>query len=137
MTRNRWFLAAALALIAAPWPAAADGPLVFVTAFAPGERGAIHAYEFRVSNGTLKHLHRTAGAENSFYLALAPDRKHLYATYAKQFGGKENEQVAAYQVMGRSGELRLLGRQSAEGTAACARPCWSRITRRAAWPPCR
>src|SRR5213079_3388119 len=39
--------------------------------------------------------------------------------HAKQFGGKENEQVAAYEVVGRTGELKLLNRQSAEGTAAC------------------
>ena len=57
--------------------------------------------------------------ENPFFLALSPDRKFLYSIHAKQFGGKENEQVAAYQVVGRTGELKLLNRQSAEGTAAC------------------
>jgi 6-phosphogluconolactonase len=110
---------AALALISAPRPAAAGDPVVFVTAFAPGERGGIHAYELSTTEGTLKPLRRTAGAENPFFLALSPDRKYLYATHAKEFGGKENEQVAAYEVVGRTGELRLLNRQSAEGTAAC------------------
>ncbi len=109
---------AAFAMLAAPRPAAAD-PLVFVTAFAPGERGGIHAYEFSTKDGKLKPLRRTAGAENPFFLALSPDGKYLYSTHARQFGGKENEQVAAYQVVGRAGELRLLNRQSAEGTAAC------------------
>jgi 6-phosphogluconolactonase len=110
---------AALAMIAVPRPVAADEPLVFITAFAPGERGGIHAYEFSTKDGRLKPLQRTAGAENPFYLALSPVRKRLYATHAKQFGGKANEQVAAYQIVGRTGELKLLGRQSAEGTAAC------------------
>ena len=110
---------AALAMLSGPTPAPAADPLVFVTAFAPGERGGIHAYAFDLKSGALKPLHRTAGAENPFFLALSPDRKFLYATHARQFGGKENEQVAAYQVAGRTGELMLLNRQSAEGTAAC------------------
>src|SRR5438067_12707594 len=112
------FVLAALATITAPHSAAAD-PLVFVTAFAPGERGGIHAYELSVKDGRLKPLRRTVGAENPFFLALSPDRKYLYSTHAKQFGGKENEQVAAYDVVGRTGELKLLNRQSADGTAAC------------------
>src|SRR5947207_5918078 len=122
MTTDRRALAfalAALALIAAPRPAAAADPLVFVTAFAPGERGGIHAYAFGTADGRLKPLRRTAGAENPFFLALSPDRKYLYSTHAKQFGGKDKEQVAAYEVVGRTGELKLLNRQSAEGTAAC------------------
>jgi 6-phosphogluconolactonase len=122
MTTDRRALAFALtavAAITAPRPVAADDLLVFVTAFTPGDRGGIHAYEFSSKDGRLKPLHRTAGAENPFYLALSPDKKHLYATHAKQFGGKQNEQVAAYEVVGRTGELKLLNRQSAKGTAAC------------------
>jgi 6-phosphogluconolactonase len=110
---------AVLSLTGAPTPAPAADPLVFVTAFAPGDAGGIHAYAFDPKVGTLKPLRRTAGVENPFFLALAPDRKSLYSIHAKQFGGKENEQVAAYQVVGRTGELKLLNRQSAEGTAAC------------------
>src|SRR5580704_15778294 len=104
MTTDRWPLAfslAALALSAVPRPANAADPLVFVSAFAPGERGGIHAYEFSAEDGSLKPLRRTAGAENPFFLALSPNRKYLYSTHAKQFGGKENEQVAAYEVVGR------------------------------------
>jgi 6-phosphogluconolactonase len=93
--------------------------LVFVTAFAPGDKGGIHAYEFDSAAGKLKPLRRTAGVENPFFLALSPDTKVLYSTHAKAFGGTENEQVAAFQVVGRTGELKLLNRQSAEGTAAC------------------
>lgn len=110
---------AAVATAAAPTPAPAKDPLVFVSAFAPGDQGGIHAYEFDTKAGKLKPLHRTAGAENPFFLALSPDKKFLYAIHARQFGGKENEQVAAYELVGRTGELKLLSRQSAEGTAAC------------------
>lgn len=121
MTRDGRVLAfglAALAMIITPLSAAAD-PLVFVTAFAPGEQGGIHAYEFNSKDGSLKPIERTAGAENPFFLALSPNKKYLYSIHAKQFGGKENEQVAAYELVGRTGKLKLLNRSSAEGTAAC------------------
>ncbi len=113
------FALAAFSLLGTAVRAPAADPVVFVTEFAAGEKGGIRAYEFDTKEGKLKALHRTAGAENPFFLALSPDKKFLYSIHAKQFGGKENEQVAAYQVMGRTGELKLLNRQSAEGTAAC------------------
>ena len=111
------FVSAALAMIGAPLPAPAADPLVFVTAFAPGDKGGIHAYALDANTGTLKPLRRTAGVENPFFLTLSPDRKNLYSTHARQFGGTENEQVAAYAVVGRTGELRRLNRQSAGGMA--------------------
>lgn len=113
------FALAAMAMTAVSRPATAADLLVFVTAFAPGERGGIHAYEFSTKDGTLKPLHHTAGVLNPFFLALSPDRKYLYSTHARQFGGKENEQVAAYEIVGQAGQLKLLNRQSAKGTAAC------------------
>ena len=64
MTTDRRALAfalAALALIDGPRPAAAADPLVFISAFAPGERGGIHAYELSIKDGRLKPLRRTAG----------------------------------------------------------------------------
>jgi 6-phosphogluconolactonase len=122
MTPDRRSLAsalAALALLAAPNPAPAADPVVFVTAFAPGDKGVIHAYQFDTSTGRLIPLRRTAGVENPFFLTLSPDRKYLYSIHARQFGGKDNEQVAAYEITGRTGELKFLNRQSAEGTASC------------------
>jgi 6-phosphogluconolactonase len=122
MTPDRRLLAfalPALALLAAPSTAPAADPVVFVTEFAAGEKGGIVAYEFDTKAGKLKTLHRTTGVEHPFFLALSPDKKFIYSIHAKSFGGKENESVAAYQLVGRTGELKLLNRQSAEGTAAC------------------
>src|SRR5712691_4346931 len=97
----------------------AEEPLVFISAFAAGDQGAIHAYQLELTTGSLKMVQRTTGVENPFFLALSPDRKFLYSIHARQFGGKENEQVAAYEIVGRSGQLKLLNRQSTLGTAAC------------------
>lgn len=116
LVRCAW---AVLAVFLVPALTPAADPIVFVSEFAAGDKGGIQAYTFDTTNGRLKPLHRTAGLEHPFFLALSPDKKFLYSIHAKQFGGKENEQVAAYQVVGRTGELKLLNRQSAEGTAAC------------------
>ncbi|MBT4864583.1 MAG: lactonase family protein, partial [Planctomycetaceae bacterium] len=98
----------------------AETPLVFISAFAPGEKGAIHAFHLDVKGGQLKPAERTADVEHPFFLALSPDRKFLYSIHAPgTFGGEENEQIAAFEIVGKYGKLKLLNRQSARGTAAC------------------
>ncbi len=112
-----------LVLVVALAPAAhgadARDPLVFVSAFAGGDRGGIHAYRLDLKTGALKEVHRTGGVEHPFFLALSPDHKYLYSIHGKTFGGKEHEQVAAYELAGRTGKMKLLNRQSARGSAAC------------------
>jgi 6-phosphogluconolactonase len=119
-------LAPSLILLLAPFmfspaisSARADDPLVFISSFAAGDEGAISAYRLDMQSGTLQLAHRTSEPEHPFFLALSPDRKYLYSIHAQKFGGPENEQVAAYAIAGRSGELKLLNRQSALGSAAC------------------
>ena len=97
----------------------AEEPLIFISSFASGEQGAIHAFTLDVEAGTLKGLHRTAGVENPFFMAVSPDHKFLYSIYAPTFGGTEPEEVAAFRIEGRSGKLSPLNRQSTKGTASC------------------
>ncbi len=94
-------------------------PLVFISAFASGEKGAIHAFSFDEKSGALTLLHRNTEVENPFFLALSPDEQFLYSIHAKAFGGKEDEEVAAFALDGLSGKLRFLNRQSALGSASC------------------
>jgi 6-phosphogluconolactonase len=103
---------------AAPAPRAAE-PLVFVSAFAAGDQGAIYTYQLDLKSGGLKLVQRTYGVENPFFMALSPDRKFLYSIHAQQFEGKEPQQVAAYGMVGRTGQLKLLNRQSSLGAASC------------------
>ncbi len=113
-----FIIAAALVFLAALRSDAAD-PLVFISAFAAGDKGAIDAYELDLKTGTLKFVQRNGGVENPFFLALSPDKKFLYSIHAQKFGGKEDEHVAAYEIVGRTGQLKLLNRQSSRGTASC------------------
>ena len=99
--------------------ARAAGPVVFVSAFAAGDKGGIHAYTFDPLAGKLAPLRRTGGVEHPFYLALSPDKKTLLSIHGKTFGGKENEEVAAFALVGRTGELKPLNRQTTGGTASC------------------
>jgi len=97
----------------------ADEPLVFISAFASGDDGAIHAYNFNSETGELKQIARTTDVENPFFLAVSPDNKFLYSIHAEKFGGKDDEQIAAYKLIGRTGKMKLLNWQSARGTASC------------------
>lgn len=123
MKRGPWrFLVsimAALTLDTAAQSTLAEERLVFVSAFAAGKDGAIHAYQLDLDTGKLTPAQRTTGAEHPFYLAIAPNQKLLYSIHAKQFGSKDHEEVAAYEIAGRNGELKLLNRQSALGSGAC------------------
>jgi len=93
--------------------------LVFISAFAAGDEGAIHAYQLSTETGELKLLHRTTDAEHPFFMALSKDRRFLYSIHAKAFSGADDEQVAAYALDGDAGQLKRLNRQSTRGTASC------------------
>lgn len=99
--------------------AGAANPLVYISAFTSGDEGAIHAFELDIANGSLRPLHRDASLENPFFIAISPDHQTLYSIFAPTFGGKNPEQVAAFRIDQKSGELKPLGNQSSRGTASC------------------
>ena len=98
--------------------ARAEEPLVFISAFAGGDKAGIHAFHFDGTTGTLKPVHRTTDINQPFFLAVSKDKRFLYATHAKQFGGGE-ESVVAYALEGRGGELKRLNDQPSQGKATC------------------
>jgi 6-phosphogluconolactonase len=97
----------------------ADDPVVFISAFAAGEKGAIHAFRFDSRTGTLKPQHRTTDVQHPFFLVISPDGRFLYSIDTEKFGGAEDEFVAAYSIKDRSGTLERLNQQSAKGSASC------------------
>lgn len=101
-------------------PAHGESPLVFISAFAGAQEGAaIHAYRLDVKTGELKLAERTTGMANPFFLALSPNGQFLYSIHAPTFSGKDNEEVAAYRLVGRTGKLEAINRRSTLGTASC------------------
>ena len=113
------FLLPLLVCLTASSAALADLPLLFISAFAPGEKGAIHSFKFDPTNGSLEEIARNTEVSNPFFLAVSKDNRFLYATYSKQFGGKENEHISSYALEGRSGKLRSLNQESSHGRATC------------------
>lgn len=115
MNRVLIALALALALAGASALQAAER-VVFISAFAPADKGGIYAYLLDDS-GKLAPLERNH-ALNPFYMALSTDERFLYSIHAKQFGGKDHEEVTASEILA-EGKLKTLNRQSARGSAAC------------------
>ena len=113
---SRWFASVRLS---ATHDVNADESLVFISAFAARGQGAIYAYQLDLATGRLRQLHTATDVEHPFFLALSPNSKLLFSIHAKTFGGKDHEEVAAYEIVGRAGELKFLNRQSTRGTAAC------------------
>lgn len=94
--------------------------LLFISAFAPGDEGAIHACQLDPVTGQLQLVGRTTDVESPFFLAISPAGTHLYSIHAPGgFGGKNPEYVASYEILGSTGKLNLLNRQSSLGTASC------------------
>lgn len=114
---TRWFVLA-LSVIATS-PALAEQVTLFASSFAPGKDGAIHAFAFDTETGMLTTVHRNGDISNPFFFAISPDQEFLYSIHALTFGGKEPEQIAAYQLKGKPGHLSLLNRQTTRGTASC------------------
>lgn len=118
--RHFFLLAWGLLVMGSAQPLLAEDLLVFVSAFTKAaDGGGVQTYRLNVESGALKPAHRTGEMENPFFIALSPNRKYLYSIYAPTFGGPGNEQVAAYEITGANGELKLLNRQSSMGTASC------------------
>src|SRR5436190_21530648 len=78
--------------------ARASEPRVFISAFASGDKGAIHAFQFDPKTGALQPRERTAGIRNPFFLAISPDKHFLYAIDAEKFGPPDDEFVSAYSI---------------------------------------
>ena len=93
--------------------------LVFVSAFASGEKAGIHAFGFDGKTGSLRPLHRTTDVQNPFFLAVSKDKRFLFAVDAEKFGDKVDENVASFAIPDRSGQLKLINRQSSRGAATC------------------
>lgn len=94
-------------------------PLVFVSSFAPADKGGIEAFHLDVPTGKLTSAGRTPGVPHPFFFAVSADQKYLFSIHAKSFGGKEPEEVASFRIESREGRLTEINRRTTRGTASC------------------
>lgn len=101
---------------------ASTGLLVFVSVFAPAEKGAIRAFHLDPATGTIGAAGKTPHVPHPFFLALAPDHKTLYSIESEAFGDGDatpDDDVAAWRIVDHNGRLERLGKQSCRGTISC------------------
>jgi len=93
---------------------------VYVGTYTSGKSEGIYLYRLNLSSGELKHAGTTKGVKDPSFLALAPNRRFLYAVNElEEFGGQKSGAVSAFAVDQRTGELRLLNQQPSLGGAPC------------------
>ena len=90
LMRSPFSIVASMILCIATQSTIANEPLVFISAFASGDDGAIHAYRLNPGTGQLRPIHRTTDAEHPFFLAVSPDGKYLYSIHAPGEFGEKN-----------------------------------------------
>ena len=95
-------------------PDAQSDLLIFISAFASGDDGAVHAYRLKVESAEMTLLQRATDVEQPFFLALSPDRRFLYSIHEFAEG-----RVAAFNVNVEDGQLALLNHQSSGGEGTC------------------
>ena len=105
-------LLAAIAMLSAQ--TRGDYFVYFGTYTAKNSKG-IHAYRFQPSTGKLIPLGTVAEAPNPSFLAISPNRKHLYAVNWKGSDTVRGDTVSAYAVDARTGGLSFLNKVDSHG----------------------
>lgn len=112
-------LALVLSLAAFAEPASGQTWLYVGTYSQHGSKG-IYRFEFDPATGKLTERAVAAEAKNPSFLAIAPNRRFLYAvSEIGDFGGKPTGAISAYAIDNQTGNLTLLNQQSSEGAGPC------------------
>ena len=84
-----------------------------------GSKG-IYVYHLDLSTGALEQIGTALKVENPSFLAIAPNRRSLYAVNeAGWFPGTKSGGVSAFSIDPATGALSLLNQQSSEGNNPC------------------
>jgi 6-phosphogluconolactonase len=88
--------------------------ILFVGTYTAKGSEGIYVYRFAHKTGALQLVSVAKDLKNPSFLALAPDRKHLYAVEENQAG-----RVSAFRVEEKTGQLTLLNSQLVNGDHPC------------------
>jgi 6-phosphogluconolactonase len=120
----------ALALTARPaaperGPAGKGGPeklWLFIGTYTPkgGPSKGIYRLELDLATGKLSKPEVAAELVDPSFLAIAPDRKHLYAVNETgNFRGERSGSISAFAIDPKTGALKALNSQTSKGAAPC------------------
>jgi len=121
----RLFLLGLLTLLSvAPVAIAADPLWVFVGTYTGKKSKGIYRVEFDPATGKLGAPELAAEVTSPSFLAVAPDRKHLFCVCEiDSFKGTKAGGVASFALDARSGELKPINQQSSGGAGPCHVVC--------------
>ena len=92
--------------------------LLYVGTYTSGKSEGIYLYRLNLDSGELTHISTTKNVKDPSYLAIAPNRRYLYAVNeVEEFAGKKSGALSAFAVNQRTGQLRLLNQQPTLGCA--------------------
>jgi 6-phosphogluconolactonase len=92
----------------------------YVGTYTSGKSEGIYLYSLDLDSGEITHSSTTKNVKDPSYLAIAPNRRRLYAVNeTEDFGGKKSGALSAFEIDQRTGSLRLLNQQPSLGGAPC------------------
>lgn len=111
-------------LLVAPVAMAAEPLWVFVGTYTGKKSKGIYRVEFDPATGKLGTPELAAEVTSPSFLAVSPDRKHLFCVCEiDNFKGKKAGGVAGFALDARSGELKPINQESSVGTGPCYLVC--------------
>jgi 6-phosphogluconolactonase len=94
--------------------------LLYVGTYTSGKSEGIYVYKFDLSSGELRHFATAKGIVNPSFLAVDPQRQHLYAVNEiEEFAGKPGGALTAFSIDVRTGNLQFLNQQPSLGSDPC------------------
>jgi 6-phosphogluconolactonase len=97
-----------------------DELTLYVGTYTSGKSEGIYLYRMNLSTGELRHFSTIKGIVNPSFLAIDPQRRHLYAVNeVSDFKPKPAGAVSAFSINQQTGDLTFLNQQTSLGGAPC------------------
>ena len=93
---------------------------LYVGTYTSGKSEGIYLYRMNLSTGELRRFSTVRGIANPSFLAIDPQRRHLYAVNeVSDFKQKPAGAVSAFSINQQTGDLTFINQQSSLGGAPC------------------
>lgn len=106
------------AMLLAQGPAEQDSiQYLLIGTYTKKQSEGIYVYTFNTRSGILKQVSIAKGVDNPSYLAIAPNKKHVYSV--NEIGVERTGSVSAFELDHSTGQLQFLNKQPAGGDGPC------------------